>query len=382
LTIVTHPFGNSVSGGLTGGQTRMFNFAQSFRNLGHSVEFLSSQGAFAFNGSYRIHVSHPKTGDGLSQHFLKMLSDGPLLTIRAMTDSPDAVIVQIPFPVINVTSALVQKLKGTSVALDFSDTVATTNRHFILRAAHAELLRLGVRSIKNIIVASTRLEREINSLVPASCHVIPNPIDTRGLFDPQKYYKQRLRSSLLGLEKEEEKIVLLYSGYVSMMKGVETIPEIGKKLRDKHKLDRYVFLIVGGGDYLDAMRNRVKSLEIEDSFIFIGRVSPECVPQYLATSDVGLVPPSTLNSGGALKISEYMSMGLPLLLPNQDWFSDGVQDGVNGWVLDSRSFVEKAVTLLCSDFYDESFGQNSRRYAEQELDSTILAKRYLQIFDA
>ena len=83
----------------------------------------------------------------------------------------------------------------------------------------------------------------------------------------------------------------------------------------------FMFFIVGEGDKLQEMKNRVKQLEMDDRVKFLGRIPFEELPAYTACADIGI---SLLENRG---LNYYYS------LPNRIF-----------------DFIRKNIPILATDF--------------------------------
>jgi len=112
-----------------------------------------------------------------------------------------------------------------------------------------------------------------------------------------------------------------------------------------------------------------KSLNVSDSVRFVGWISHDKLPQYLASSDIYV---STSLSDGGLSSStkEAMACELPVvvtdLMVNRQW----IQDGTNGFIVpikDPKSLADKIITLLKDEDLRIKFGKNGRNMVKNKL---------------
>jgi glycosyltransferase involved in cell wall biosynthesis len=82
-------------------------------------------------------------------------------------------------------------------------------------------------------------------------------------------------------------------------------------------LDDFVFSVVGDGDILQELKERVNRLKLNEKVIFTGRVPFEALPAYTACADIGvnLLENKGLNYYYSLpnRIFDYMRMHVPVL---------------------------------------------------------------------
>jgi glycosyltransferase involved in cell wall biosynthesis len=130
------------------------------------------------------------------------------------------------------------------------------------------------------------------------------------------------------------------------------------------------FIIAGEGSEEEKLRRLAKSLGVADSVKFIGFVQNDELPEYLNTIDV-YVSTSLSDAGIAASTAEAMACGLPVIVTdvadNRKW----VEDGVNGFVIqtkDPKSLAEKIIYLLKNEDIRKRFGKVSRKIIEEKND--------------
>lgn len=187
----------------------------------------------------------------------------------------------------------------------------------------------------------------------------------------------------LGLP-EDLKIIILQGNAIHKDRGGELLVEAMPFLPETVFL-----LVVGAGDALPGMRERVAELGMEDRVRFTGRVTPEQLPAYTRCADIGVTFDRNvcLNHAYSLpnKLFEYIQAGIPLLvsdLPERRRIVETYQVGV---VLEDLrpEAVAQAVNRLVSDsaFY-EHCRQHCREAAQLlhwEKEEETLRRVYLPI---
>jgi glycosyltransferase involved in cell wall biosynthesis len=106
-----------------------------------------------------------------------------------------------------------------------------------------------------------------------------------------------------------------YVGTMSTQEGLEILLEAAARLKRNGRRDVH-FTCVGGGPGLATLRHLVKSMDLEDTVNFTGRVSGELLREILSTSDVCVNPdkPCRMNDiSTMIKIMEYMALGKPIV---------------------------------------------------------------------
>ncbi|GHV56109.1 hypothetical protein FACS1894182_02000 [Bacteroidia bacterium] len=107
------------------------------------------------------------------------------------------------------------------------------------------------------------------------------------------------------------KKVLLYQGAVNVGRGIEWV------VNAMPYLDEFVFYVVGDGDILGKLKERVNHLQLNDRVFFSGRVPFEQLPAYTACADIGinLLENIGLNYYYSLpnRIFDYIRAEIPVL---------------------------------------------------------------------
>ena len=127
------------------------------------------------------------------------------------------------------------------------------------------------------------------------------------------------------------------------------------------------FIIVGGGEQKEYLMDLAKSLDVFYATRFVGWISNDKLPRYLASVDV-YVSTSLSDSGLAASTAEAMACGLPVVITdfgdNRKW----VEDGVNGFTVplkDPKSLAEKIIYLLKNKDGRMEFGRRNRKVIEE-----------------
>ncbi len=167
----------------------------------------------------------------------------------------------------------------------------------------------------------------------------------------------------LGLNGDK---VLLYVGRIESLKGVELLVHTAAQL---DTCEPVRVLVVGddnGQDReLDRLRDLAETLQVEDSFQFVGRVAQEELPVYYSAADVCVVP-SFYESFG-LAALESMACGTPVVASRVGGLSTVIQHGSTGYLKSWRcpeAFANSLEMLISSKSLQSSMGLAARRRAE------------------
>lgn len=113
-----------------------------------------------------------------------------------------------------------------------------------------------------------------------------------------------------------EVVRFLYHGVVYSLRGLDTLVDAARILRDRGNC-RFAITILGSGPSADALRSHVDRLDLGQFVEIVGAVTQAQVPDAIAAHHVGVIPLPDLeswNTSSPTKLFECMSMERPLVL--------------------------------------------------------------------
>lgn len=191
--------------------------------------------------------------------------------------------------------------------------------------------RKGLNHAACIYTTAEMEARHVRDLgIKVPCAVIPNGIETVGY---------PCRTSLDIVKKQ-----VLFLSRIHVKKGIEILIEAFKKLRAESLDFRdWSVVIVGNGenDYIENLKQKVKSLELEDCIKILPPVFGEAKTKLYQESSLFCLPSYSENFG--MVIAEAMSCGVPsITTTNCPW--EFLDDTKTGWCIDLS--VENLVIAL------------------------------------
>ena len=102
--------------------------------------------------------------------------------------------------------------------------------------------------------------------------------------------------------------IFSFCGSIDKWQGLDIALEACKNLNDSGYKD-YIFIIVGGGGYLDMIRALACKLGVIDNIVFTGKISNAGALDYINLSDFCLAPFKSYRKTSPLKIFEYGACG-------------------------------------------------------------------------
>jgi glycosyltransferase involved in cell wall biosynthesis len=183
------------------------------------------------------------------------------------------------------------------------------------------------------------------------------------------------------MEKYRDKIVLLYAGYVTPERGLDTVVKGIASLKDK--LPEVKLLILGNGIFVSTLRNLVSELSIEDFVDLIEWPGHDKLASYFDVAKIFISPQPQCEFWDTTiphKLFEYMSQSKPVLAADSKAIKRVIEETNSGMTYKSgncEDFAAKVLEILSSNI---PYGENGLRAVKQtynwEKDSQVLLKLY------
>jgi len=157
-----------------------------------------------------------------------------------------------------------------------------------------------------------------------------DPVDT-ARFAPGKG-KSELVKAAYGLPNGRR--ILLTVGRLDRNKGHHLVIRSLAFLRDD-----VIYVVVGGGIHLNALRDLAERERVSNRVFFVGRVPDEDLVDFYNLSDIVIllsVFGKDEGEGLPLGLIEASACGKPIICGNEDGSREAVEDGVNGVIVSPR----------------------------------------------
>ncbi len=170
-------------------------------------------------------------------------------------------------------------------------------------------------------------------------------------YNPKLYQKENILKKYN--LKNEKKYIISYICRISAQKRPYLMVNIIKRLKEKR--DDFLFVIAGDGPMLQEIKNKVKSLNLEDVVCFLGNITN--------TEDIYAISDLTLNcsikEGVALTSYESLSMGVPVISAD-----------VGG----QKELINESVGVIVPCMQDET-QINNYNYSDEEINNYVERNR-------
>ena len=208
--------------------------------------------------------------------------------------------------------------------------------------------------------------------------LIPNGVDLKNFQFPISNFQSNLNLQNPGFENT--KTIITVSRLVPK-NGLSDLIQAFSILNTKYKMQNTKLMIVGDGPLLASLNFEVKSLRMEDSVNFIGKISNEMIPQYLAQADVFVRP--SLSEGLGTAFLEAMAAGLPVIATPVGGISDFLKDGETGLfcrVGDPEDIAAKISKVLSDGVLKSRLILNGRKLVEEKYTWDKISDKFRELY--
>lgn len=191
------------------------------------------------------------------------------------------------------------------------------------------------------------------------CHVVQNGIPP---VQPSTTSRQSLLESL---DIPSDRRVCITTGRAHPYKRFDFIINTAAELQKIEPYNDLVFVLIGDGPDFNRLKQQVQKLNLQEHVRLPGfRTDAKA---FLSAADMAMH--AALGEGFSLSIVEYMSAGLPVLVPDIPSVKQAIDHGDNGFVYEKDSVASAAsyvATLLNDDSRRQAMGQCARTKANSQ----------------
>jgi glycosyltransferase involved in cell wall biosynthesis len=176
-----------------------------------------------------------------------------------------------------------------------------------------------------------------------------------------------------------DKKVVLYSGKITSIKGVDVFLRAAQKIKDA------IFVVMGDGEEIGVMKKFVSEHKL-DNVVFTGYFGSEqrsLMAAMYRRADV-LAVPSTVSEGIPLSALEAMSSGTPVVASNIGGIPTVVKNMRNGILVKPKSasaLVEGINKLLGNPKLSERFAAKARQDAHEKYDWRVITRKMEKYYE-
>ncbi|MFC1991160.1 glycosyltransferase family 4 protein [Chloroflexota bacterium] len=220
---------------------------------------------------------------------------------------------------------------------------------------HNYVLKMVLRNANSVIALTEDMREEMRKIFNRDIKVVPNGIDLEK-FDglPKNEMRDKLQF------KPDEKLVI-FVGRFRPEKGVEYLIKAMEIVSQSDCSSRLI--LAGEGPEEENLKSLTEQLKLRGCVEFVGQIPNKKVPEYLAVSDIFVLP--SLSEGFPLVLLEAMASGLSIVTTRVTSLPEIIKDGENGFLVEPRNpeQIAEKVLLLFKDH--ELMGEISRNNKEK-----------------
>jgi glycosyltransferase involved in cell wall biosynthesis len=280
-----------------------------------------------------------KNKDIAAQHFHTLSS----LAKCTLYQDADIVHTTVPFPF-----KLWQKPTILTIHGDYTVERNAWQRYYPKTIAQAEAITVPSEYLKQRL----GLEKAI---------VVPNAL-----------FPDRFKPVRHGARDELSLVSIMNFHFPDKVQGLLKIIEILSKLKNH----RFKYTIIGGGSYLDRIKQQVAETKVAAKFTgFL----PDSMP-HLATSDIFLY--YSHHDNFPIVLLEAMASGLPIITNDVGAVNEIIEDQSDGYITTNDDAYLECLLNLANDVdLRTRLGQNARRSVETKFNWTKIVSRYVEIYE-
>jgi glycosyltransferase involved in cell wall biosynthesis len=205
-----------------------------------------------------------------------------------------------------MASYLASKIKGVPLIYDtheyYTETPELVDRPRV-RAVWKGIEKWIFPRLKYVYTVNESIARIYEKAYGVRVRVVRNVPETKKVLPESN----RLSKGL----PEDKRIILLQGAGINIQRGAEEM------VRAMQYIENAVFMIVGGGDVLDELKNLTLELELERKVIFIPKQPLDRVWEYTVEADLGVTLDKDTNPNYRYslpnKLFDYIQAGVPVL---------------------------------------------------------------------
>ena len=304
------------------GDNRVRRYAETLARRGDRVDVVSLRqngqpprgiinGVHVFRIQRRV-VNEKSKFSYLGRLLLFFMRSMTFLSVQQMKERYDLVHVH-SVPDFEVFAAVVPKLTGSKIILDIHDLVPEfylskfkgTERSLAFRLL-TTVERVSARFSDHVIAANHIWEKRLQerSVKESKCTTILNFPDT-------EIFQAR------GRTRTDNRFVILYPGTLNYHQGIDIAIRALALIRDQ--VPQAEFHIYGSGEQLNPLKALVQELGLEKRVFLMGTKPLHEISSVIENADLGVVPKRSNSFGNeafSTKILEFMSLGVPVVVPD------------------------------------------------------------------
>lgn len=328
------------------------NLYKELKRQGHDVRImaLSGSGEECINGDV-YYLRSLKTGIYPDARF-RIPFTGNLIK-QLLEWKPDIIHSQTEFSTLFAAKYIVKKLNIPQIhtyhTLYEDYLTYIMNGKLINKRTNAAITRYMLNSMDGVVVPTKKVDKVIKGYgVKTNMFIVPTGIDLSRF--KKKALVEEKKSILQELNLSEEDNIIIYIGRIAEEKNIEEIMEYFAAARVR--IEKLKLVIVGGGPYLEILREKASKLNLQPDIRFVGMVPPEEIYKYYQIGQV-FATASTSETQGLTYI-EALASSLPVVCRYDSCVDGLIVNNETGFTYTNAQEFTSYMTRI---FYDNELRQ-------------------------
>lgn len=259
---------------------------------------------------------------------------------------------------------------------DYTHYVAGTNEtvNSAMKIVAAKLSKVYGDNCTELVVPSLKTKGVLEEYgINKEIHVIPTGLDLE-LFHP----KNKNIDEILKIKEKyhlDNKYVVGFVGRIAPEKSVDVLIKAMQYVQN----DNIHLLIVGGGPYLEDLKELVNDLELNHRITFTGGIDKSLIPNYYHTIDAFAC--ASISETQGLTYIEALSSGTIVLARYDENLASVIKDGENGFFFKDEQdlanrldyLIDYDTTKMCEFALSESYQYSDENFYDSIIDVYIQA---------
>ncbi|MBL7738946.1 MAG: glycosyltransferase family 4 protein [Chitinophagaceae bacterium] len=190
-----------------------------------------------------------------------------------------------------------------------------------------------------------------------------------------------VEQEILGERKGDKFIIAMVAAF-EIRKDQETLIKAAIKMCAADQT--LVFLLIGNGIYMDAIKAKVPADMLDKQIKFLG--NRHDIESILQIVDTGVLITNSENHGEGISnsIVEYMASAKPVIATRGGGTDEIVMDGVNGFLIDPKNeeqIIEKISVLKRDAGYSRALGKNAYQLISEKFTAERMTASYIDLYN-